>query len=433
MIDYYELLQVHPKASPEIIKKAYRTLLLEMNNHPDHGGTVEMATRLNEAYATLSDPVRRRDYDRSRRGGASGATRPLDAVIVPCPACATKNRVKSLAHLRSAKCSRCGERLTPATDRTASRDWTEWIWSSLPQRTCPSCQHKTRLLDRRCPRCGQSFGPKSLPGSLHRQPVLWFAVAGAAIAVLAALYWSTLVGSVSQILPGSHRADETLQTAKRLTAEGHTAGAVRAWQDWLKDHPNDVEAAGSLGKLYVKQSEFGLAVQYLNQAVEAQPARAQWHFALATAYSKMGNRTEAMRHFRRVTELEPTAGAAFFNLGYLMQAEGDDDGAILAYRKASELEPDRADALVNLGVLLVKKNDPGNAAAAFQNALKRHHDDPDAHYNLGLVFEQAGQTDIAIKHLQASARIFMAQGQLDRAMTIRDKVKQLQAFHSPGP
>ena len=36
--DYYEILQVHPKASPAVIKKAYRTLLMEMGHHPDLGG-----------------------------------------------------------------------------------------------------------------------------------------------------------------------------------------------------------------------------------------------------------------------------------------------------------------------------------------------------------------------------------------------------------
>ncbi|MBC7545094.1 MAG: tetratricopeptide repeat protein [Candidatus Sericytochromatia bacterium] len=433
MIDYYELLQVHIKASPEIIKKAYRTLLLEMNNHPDLGGSSERTKQLNEAYATLSNPDRRREYDRSRRVGTIGGTRPLDSVIVPCPSCATKNRVKSLANLRLAKCSRCGARLTPASDRAATRDWSEWIWSALPQRTCPSCQHQTRLLDKRCPRCGHAFGRKAIAGGLHRQPVLWFAIAGAAVAVLAALYWPMVVGVVSQALPGNHAAEDALVTAKRLTAEGHTAGAVRAWQDVLKTNPTDAEAAAALGKLYLKQGDSRLAVQYLKQAVTARPELAAWHFALASAYSKAGNRPEAIRHFRRVIELEPKAGAAHFNLGYLLQAEGDMDGAEQAYRTASELEPDRSDALVNLGVLLVKRNQPGDAAISFQSALKRHRDDAEAHYNLGLVFETAGQTDIAGKHLEQSARLYLAQGQTEKAKTIRDKVLRLRALHDGQP
>ena len=41
--DYYEILQVHPKASLAVIKKAYRTLMLELGNHPDRGGDSETA------------------------------------------------------------------------------------------------------------------------------------------------------------------------------------------------------------------------------------------------------------------------------------------------------------------------------------------------------------------------------------------------------
>lgn len=68
-IDYYRLLEVDPRASTEVIQKAYR--VLAQRHHPDAGGAgsdPERMRLLNEAYRTLSDPVRREAYDR-RRGG----------------------------------------------------------------------------------------------------------------------------------------------------------------------------------------------------------------------------------------------------------------------------------------------------------------------------------------------------------------------------
>ena len=65
-IDYYEILQVHPKASQEMVKKAYRTLMGELGGHPDLGGDEEHAKVINEAYAVLGDPELRRAYDRAR-------------------------------------------------------------------------------------------------------------------------------------------------------------------------------------------------------------------------------------------------------------------------------------------------------------------------------------------------------------------------------
>jgi hypothetical protein len=67
-IDYYELLEVHPKASPEIIKKAYVTLAKRY--HPDVSrdatSTTEKMTLLNEAYEILSNPQKRAEYDNLR-------------------------------------------------------------------------------------------------------------------------------------------------------------------------------------------------------------------------------------------------------------------------------------------------------------------------------------------------------------------------------
>ena len=72
MVDYYEILEVHPKASPEIIKKAY--FILAKKYHPDVYPDKEFAVKkmalLNEAYSVLSDPEKRRAYD-SRRNGTS--------------------------------------------------------------------------------------------------------------------------------------------------------------------------------------------------------------------------------------------------------------------------------------------------------------------------------------------------------------------------
>lgn len=62
--DYYELLQVHPKAGVEVIKKAYYTLMQQ--NHPDKGGDHAIAQKINEAYETLIDPKKRKDFDTER-------------------------------------------------------------------------------------------------------------------------------------------------------------------------------------------------------------------------------------------------------------------------------------------------------------------------------------------------------------------------------
>jgi curved DNA-binding protein len=64
--DYYQLLGVNRSASPGEIKKAYRKLALKY--HPDKAKgdkrqAEEMFKKISEAYAVLSNPEKRREYD----------------------------------------------------------------------------------------------------------------------------------------------------------------------------------------------------------------------------------------------------------------------------------------------------------------------------------------------------------------------------------
>jgi len=64
--DYYQILEVDRNAAPSTIKESYRRLAFQY--HPDRNkgnpSALERMKEINEAYAVLSDPRKRRDYDR---------------------------------------------------------------------------------------------------------------------------------------------------------------------------------------------------------------------------------------------------------------------------------------------------------------------------------------------------------------------------------
>ena len=69
MENYYEILEVSPNASKEIIDKAYRTLAKKY--HPDANSidkkqwAEEKFKKINEAYEVISNEEKREEYDRN--------------------------------------------------------------------------------------------------------------------------------------------------------------------------------------------------------------------------------------------------------------------------------------------------------------------------------------------------------------------------------
>jgi len=120
-MNYYEILQVAPHASQEVIKSAHRVLMKTAGHHPDLGGELEVAQAINEAYQVLSDPKQRTAYDRTLKGlprqhqpySPSPITRVETVFIVFCPACGKQNRVHNEKNLDQARCGHCHKKLSP--------------------------------------------------------------------------------------------------------------------------------------------------------------------------------------------------------------------------------------------------------------------------------------------------------------------------------
>ena len=71
--DHYEVLNVERTASAAEIKTAYRKLVRQV--HPDQGGNAALFRLVQEAWNTLSDPVKRASYDRLLAGQSTNHQR----------------------------------------------------------------------------------------------------------------------------------------------------------------------------------------------------------------------------------------------------------------------------------------------------------------------------------------------------------------------
>src|SRR5262245_41825997 len=107
--DLYQVLEVSPTASPEVIKAAYEGLMRKYGSSPDPE-VREQRAYLERAFDVLSNPERRAEYDRSRNGVAPAAeaprpTRLSGAAVVQC---ARHPEVET-----ALRCSRCDTPICP--------------------------------------------------------------------------------------------------------------------------------------------------------------------------------------------------------------------------------------------------------------------------------------------------------------------------------
>jgi curved DNA-binding protein len=75
-IDYYKTLNITRQADPTKIKQAYKKLAIQFHpdRNPDDDGAAEKMAQLNEAYAVLSNPEKRQNYDQLREQFGDDAT-----------------------------------------------------------------------------------------------------------------------------------------------------------------------------------------------------------------------------------------------------------------------------------------------------------------------------------------------------------------------
>lgn len=129
--DYYEILHVSRDAPLQIIRGSYRMLMQQLKHHPDLGGDPATAALINEAYAVLTDPRRREEYDarlallsqvsqgvpneRVDRGAAPEPVRALDP-FRECVFCEVPHDHGKFAEV-DVDCDNCGSPLSTAANR----------------------------------------------------------------------------------------------------------------------------------------------------------------------------------------------------------------------------------------------------------------------------------------------------------------------------
>jgi len=132
-------------------------------------------------------------------------------------------------------------------------------------------------------------------------------------------------------------------------------------------------------------------------------------FSKGCSLSEEGELSAAVDAFRLALVERPTEPEYHFHLADALYRQGNRTGAIERYYTAVENDHDFIEAWTQLGCVLAEAGNDAAAMQAFRTALDRHPEYPDAHFHLAQLLDRTGDTETAREHWRTCLR-FDARG-----------------------
>lgn len=138
----------------------------------------------------------------------------------------------------------------------------------------------------------------------------------------------------------SNHPDFAFSRYRSLANEMYVIG-VKALLSYSSDYPTDPRAGHALGRAYIDGFDFWQNLTYLDMAVETykkylaiSPNRQTLQFGLGRAYSLLGNHSEAIKVLQEAVKAEPAIAESHVMLASAYYAKGDYENAYIEFGEA---------------------------------------------------------------------------------------------------
>lgn len=187
--------------------------------------------------------------------------------------------------------------------------------------------------------------------------------------------------------------------------QGHLVEAEAICRRILQVESNHAETLHLMGLMAHQLGHLDLAIQYLSQAVQAQPDDPQYRCNLGDVLRDQRRFAEAVEQYQQASRLQPDNAAIYNNLGNLLKELGRLDEAIASYQKALWLRLGFAEAYNNLGTAYQAQGRLAEAVEAYRSAVQLKPDYAAAHNNLGIALKAQGRFSEAVGHLRLAVEL----------------------------
>ena len=193
-------------------------------------------------------------------------------------------------------------------------------------------------------------------------------------------------------------------------------------------------AATHIAYLYQQADQVDQAIEYLKQAIEAVPDKAEFYLFLGIFYEEKEAYAQAVDMLEKGIALDSQNAKLYFRLGVIYDKWGKKEKCITAMKKVIALDPKHANALNYLGYTYAELDrNLDEAERLIKEALKYMPEDGYITDSLGWVYYKKGDFPQAVKHLEKAVEIIPDDPTIlehlgDAYLKINEKGKALEAY-----
>jgi tetratricopeptide (TPR) repeat protein len=230
--------------------------------------------------------------------------------------------------------------------------------------------------------------------------------------------------------------DDRLELAQMSLDQGDSEEALELVEDFLEDHPFDVEALNICAVAATNLQDEVKAMAIYRKALRLDPKNGAIHHNYGVLLDRLGRHREALDHLRKALKFQPDFPEAYVNLGNVLDELGETPEALKMYDEALKRRPDSADAYFNKGhalnrmgryveaeecfraALVMEPNEPAclngrafslaglgrdeEAVACYNRAIGRERGNPNYFFNRGLSLVRLGRFEEALSDFEAA-------------------------------
>jgi len=213
----------------------------------------------------------------------------------------------------------------------------------------------------------------------------WLVVLTAALAFASAINFS-----LAAEFTAPFANDKRWEQARKDLAQGKAAEAKAAFEELLRQYPNDADLHLFLGMSLLRLRDPQAAILAIKRAIGINDEHVDARTLLGYVELEIrGDIPAAIKEYRKVIELRPNLAEAHSNLAVAFKKQGDLDAAVASLNKALALKPDSVGALTTRGSTLADLGKWPEARRDFEQALKINPGDEGALYGLSQALREA--------------------------------------------